>query len=91
MDTAKSIRTEVAIYADDIYIYNQNRRPRFAHLTVQRHLHDVGRWDITWRTNISAEKAKTVVFSKETRLQLPELKLHNATIDYVPRACNPGP
>ena len=37
-----------------------------------------------WRTQISAEKKKAVVISKKTKLQLPKLKLQNATIYYVP-------
>ena len=37
-----------------------------------------------WRININAEKTKAVVFSKNTRLQLPSLKLHGEDIEYVP-------
>jgi hypothetical protein len=38
-----------------------------------------------WRINISAEKTEAVVFLKKTRLQLPELKIQSAKIDYVPK------
>ena len=79
----KSIRSKLAEYADDIFIYDQNKSPRFAHLTVQRHLNELGRWESMWPINISAEKTKAVVFSKKSRLQLPELKIQSAKIDYL--------
>ena len=78
-------RSEVSVYADDICIYHKNRSARFAHLAVQRHLNEIGRWANEWRININAEKTKAVVFSKRTRLQLPALKLHGEDIEYVPR------
>jgi len=84
-DIPKSTRTELAVYADDICIYNQHKSVRFAHLAVQRHLNEIGRWAAEWRIKISAEKTKAVIFSKKTRLQLPELRLQNADIEYVPR------
>jgi hypothetical protein len=37
-----------------------------------------------WRIMVNAEKKKAVVFSKKTTLQLPELKIQNAKINYVP-------
>ena len=39
-----------------------------------------------WHFDISDEKSNTVVFSKRTKLQLPEGKLQNAAIDYVPES-----
>ena len=80
-----STRTELAVYADDICIYDQQKSVRFAHLAVQRHLDEIGRWAAEWSIKISAEKSKAVIFSKKTRLQLPELRLQNADIEYVPR------
>ena len=80
----KSNRTELAGYANDIYIYNQNESVRFAHLAVQ-HLNELERWAAEWPININAEKTKAVIFSKKTRLQLPELRLQNSEIEYVSR------
>jgi len=37
-DIPKAIRTELAVYADDICIYDQNKSARFAQKAVQRHL-----------------------------------------------------
>ena len=84
-DIPKSTRTELAVYADDICINDQQKRARFAHLAVQRHLQEIGRWATEWRIEISAEKTKALIFSKRTWLQLPELRLQNAIIEYVPR------
>jgi Reverse transcriptase (RNA-dependent DNA polymerase). len=84
-DIPRSVRTELSVYADDIWIYHKNRSARFAHLAVQRHLNEIGRWTNEWRIEIKAENTKAVVFSKRTRLQLPVLKLHGEDIDYVPR------
>jgi Reverse transcriptase (RNA-dependent DNA polymerase). len=67
-DIAKSIRTELAVHADDICIYDQQKNVGFAHLAVQRHLNVIGRWAADWRINISAQKTKAVFFSKKTRL-----------------------
>ena len=60
----KSIRTELSVYVDDIWIYDQNKSRRFAHLTVQRLLGEVERWATIWRIRISAEEKnkKAVVF-----------------------------
>jgi hypothetical protein len=60
------------------------RFARFAHLAVQRHLNEIGRWANEWRININVEKTKAVIFSKRTRLQLPVLELHEEDIEYVP-------
>ena len=84
-DIPKTIRTELAVYADDICIYDQNKSARFAQKAVQRHLDELGKCFAMWRINISAEKTTAVVFSKKTRLQLPELNIRGAKIDYVPR------
>ena len=72
-DIPRSVRTELSVYADDICIYHKNRSARFAHLAVQRHFNEIGRWTNEWRININAENTKAVVFSKRTRLQLPVL------------------
>ena len=83
-DIPKSIRSELAVYADDIWVYDQNKSARFAQLVVQCHLDELGRWAAMWRI-ISAEKTKAEVFSKKTRLQLPELKIRSSKIGYVSR------
>ena len=85
LDIPKSIRTELAVYADEICIYDQHKSVRFAHLAVQRHLNEIRRWVVEWCINISAEKTKAAIFSKKTRLQLPEHRIQNAEIEYIPR------
>ena len=84
-DIPGSIRTELSVYTDNIYIYHKKRSARFAHLVVQLHLNEIGRWANKWRIYTIAEKRKAVVFSKRKRLQLPVLKLHGEIIEYVPR------
>ena len=42
-DILKSTRTELAVYADDIWNYDQQKRVRFAHLVLQPHLNEIGR------------------------------------------------
>ena len=91
IDIPKPIRTELAVYADDICIYDQNKGVWFAHLTVQRHLNEIARWAAELCTNISAENTKALIFSKETRLQLPESRLQSAEIEYVPSVRFLGP
>ena len=68
LDILKSIRAELAVYADDICIYDRNSNTRFAQLAVQRHLREIGRWAAKRRIKISTEKTKAVIFSKRTRL-----------------------
>ena len=75
----KSIRTELTIYAEDIY--DKHKSARFAHLAVRRHLNEIGRWVAEWRINISAEKTNAVIFSNITRLQLPKLRLQNTELE----------
>ena len=48
LDIPKCIQKDLAIYVDDICIYDPNKSPRFAHLGVQRHIDDVGRWPTAW-------------------------------------------
>ena len=55
----------------------------FAYQAIQRHPMEVGKWTALWHINISVENMKAVVFSKKIKLQLPELKLQNATISRV--------
>ena len=42
-DILKLIRTELAVYAEDICIYDQIKILRLVHLAVQRHLAELGR------------------------------------------------
>jgi Reverse transcriptase (RNA-dependent DNA polymerase). len=56
LDIPKSIASDLALYADDICIYDQTRKPKYAYLSVQHHLNDVGRWASCPRIKINAEK-----------------------------------
>jgi hypothetical protein len=51
---------------------------------MQRHLKKTGRWATWRRININANETKAVVFSKRTRLKLPELRLHGALTEIFP-------
>ena len=51
---------------------------------MQHHLKEIGRWVARWRTASTPIKPKAVVFSKRTRLKLPELRLHNTSIENGP-------
>ena len=42
-DIPKSIKTELAVYVDDIYIYAKNKNLPYAGLTVQHNLNEVGK------------------------------------------------
>ena len=58
-----------------LYIYHQNKSPWFAHLAVQRHLVEIGRWSAMWHFNISGEKTNAVVFSRKSDCSCPNSKL----------------
>ena len=40
--------------------------------------------------NINTDKTKSVIISKRTRVKLPNLNLHNASIEYVQNYCYLG-
>ena len=55
-DIPKSIVSELALYADDICIYDKTKNPKFAYLAVQHHLGEIGKWALKWRIKINSQK-----------------------------------
>ena len=53
-DIPKSIVSELALYADDICIYDQSEKPKYAYLSEQHHLNDIGWWDSRYFIKINA-------------------------------------
>ena len=82
-DIPKSIGSDLALYADDICIYDKAKTPMYAYLSVQRHLKDIGRWANLSRIKINAEKCSAIAFSRKRRVNVPRLLLDNVYIDFV--------
>ena len=74
---SKYISTELAVYADDICLYDRHKISRFLHLAVSGNLYEVC-------FSISVEKTKAVIFAVRRWLQLPAVRLYESLIDYVP-------
>ena len=82
-DIPKSIVSELALYADDICIYDQTKKPKYAYLSVQHHLKDIGRWASRSRIKINSDKSCAITFSRKKKINVPKLTLDNEQIDYV--------
>ena len=82
-DIPKSIVSELALYADDICIYDQTRKPKYAYLSVQHHLGDVGRWAGRSRIGIESDKSCAITFYRKKTINVRKLMLDNEHIDYV--------
>ena len=82
-DIPKAIVSELALYADDIYIYDQTKKTKYAYLSVKRHVDDIGRWASRSRIKINTSKSNTMTFSRKTKLNVPRLMFDNVYINYV--------
>ena len=82
-DIPTSIVSELALYADDICIYDQTKKPKYAYLSVQHHLNDIGRWASRSRIKININKSNAITFSRKKSIDVPKLMLDNEHIDYV--------
>ena len=82
-EIAKSIVTELELYADDICIYDQTKNPKYAYLSVQHHLNDIGRWASRSRIKINSTKSNAMTFSRRYKLNVPKLIVDNVYMDYV--------
>ena len=82
-DIPKSIVSELALYADDICIYDQTKKPKYAYLSVQHHLKDIGRWASRSRIKINSDKSCAITFPRKKKINVPKLTLDNKQIDYV--------
>ena len=82
-DFPKSIGSDLALHADDICIYDHAKTPKYAYLSVQCHLKDIGRWASCSRIKINAEKCSAIVFSRIRRVNMPRLMLDNVYIDFM--------
>ena len=64
-DIPTSIVSELALYADEICINDLTRKPKYAYLSVQHHLKDIGRWVSRSRIKINSDKSSAISFSRE--------------------------
>ena len=82
-DIPKSIVSKLVLYADDIYIYHQTKKPKYAYLSVQHHPNDIGRW--ASRSRIRQMQKNSVPLSSPEGIKSACLKftLNNVQVDYV--------
>ena len=83
LDIPKFIATELAIYADASMMGSTVQDL----LVVQQHLNEIGDWATQWPINNNTDKTKALIFSERTRLKFLELRLHNASIEYIINYC----
>ena len=74
-DIPKYIVSELSLYADDICIYDQTKKPKYAYVSMQHHFNGIGRWANRSRIKINCEKCCVIPFSWKNKI--------NVYLDYV--------
>ena len=75
-DIPKSIASELAVYADELCIYEKTKNSKFTYLSVQHHLKLIGYWADKLLNKINADKTTAVVFTRRSTPEVPRLELH---------------
>ena len=75
MDIPKPIVSELVLYADYIFIYDKYKKPKFAYLTVQHHLDEIGicAKKMTNQHQCRKKKTNAMIFPKKLKLDVPSL------------------
>ena len=82
-DIPKSTVSELALYADDVCIYDQSEKSKYAYLSVQHHFNDIGRWASRSPIKINCGKSSATAFSRNNKISVPKIPLDSFQIEYV--------
>ena len=65
------------------YVFMTKQQPKYAYLSVQHHLSDIGGGLVPLEWRSTQIKGRAMTFSMKNRLNVPSLMLDNVYIDYV--------
>ena len=82
-DVVQTVKhSAIALFADDIAIWNRNKDPKQLQNEMQNDLNNIETWSTKWKLKLSAPKTKAMTFTRKSKPNLT-FKLYDSDLENV--------